>query len=141
LKFEHVIEVVSIVKFIRSHGPLLSLFFFFFGRRFVTYRSPMCESWDSAEPFSSFEARSRNVGEVVAEFSDEKWLWDLALLCDTSYHSSELNIRLQMNRSPFLICLGLSELLKRSWKCFGNSWKALTSVISPPEIYYLKMDQ
>jgi hypothetical protein len=33
-------------------------------------------------------------GKVVAELSDEKWLWDLALLCDISHHVNDLNIKL-----------------------------------------------
>jgi hypothetical protein len=46
-------------------------------------------------------------GKVVAELSDEKWLWDLALLCDMRHH-------FKVNRNSFLTCLGLSELLNRS---------------------------
>jgi hypothetical protein len=31
-------------------------------------------------------------GKVMAKLSDVKWLWDLALLCDISYHVNDLNI-------------------------------------------------
>jgi hypothetical protein len=34
-------------------------------------------------------------GKVVAECSDEKWLWDLALLCDISHHFNDSNTKLQ----------------------------------------------
>jgi hypothetical protein len=37
-----------------------------------------------------------NKGKVVAEHMDEKWLWDLALLCDISHH---LNKKLQGQRN------------------------------------------
>jgi hypothetical protein len=30
-------------------------------------------------------------GKVVAELSDEKWLWDLALLCDINHHVNYLH--------------------------------------------------
>jgi hypothetical protein len=33
--------------------------------------------------------------KVVAEFSDEKWLWDLALLCDVSRLASDLNTKVR----------------------------------------------
>jgi hypothetical protein len=51
-------------------------------------------------------------GKIVAELSDEKWLWDLALLCDTSHHLNVLNTKLKVNRNSFLTCLRLYELLK-----------------------------
>jgi hypothetical protein len=34
-------------------------------------------------------------GKVVAELGDEKWLWDLALLCDISHHINDLNTKFQ----------------------------------------------
>jgi hypothetical protein len=34
-------------------------------------------------------------GKVVAELVDEKWLWDLVLLCDISHHVNELSTKLQ----------------------------------------------
>jgi hypothetical protein len=34
-------------------------------------------------------------GKVMAELSDEKWIWDLALLCDISNHVNYLNTKLQ----------------------------------------------
>jgi len=61
----------------------------------------------------------------MAELSDENWFWDLALLCDISHKFNDLNINFKVNRSPFLICLWLSELLKWSWHYFRNSWKML----------------
>jgi len=54
----------------------------------------------------------------MAELSDENWFWDLALLCDISHKFNDLNINFKVNRSPFLICLWLSELLKWSWHYF-----------------------
>jgi hypothetical protein len=35
-------------------------------------------------------------GKVVAELIDEKWLWDLAFLCDISYHVNDLNTILKV---------------------------------------------
>jgi hypothetical protein len=49
-------------------------------------------------------------GKVVVELGDEKWLWDLALLCDIRNHVNDLNTNFKVNRTSFLICLGLSEL-------------------------------
>jgi hypothetical protein len=34
-------------------------------------------------------------GKVVAELSDEKWLWDAAFLCDISHHLNDINTKLQ----------------------------------------------
>jgi hypothetical protein len=50
-------------------------------------------------------------GKIVAEFSDEKWLWDLALLCDISEHLHDLNTRIQGQQKLVSVCLGPSELL------------------------------
>jgi hypothetical protein len=52
-------------------------------------------------------------GKIVADLSDEKWLSDLALLCDISHH---VNGKCQTTRSTetHLICLGLSELFELS---------------------------
>jgi hypothetical protein len=33
--------------------------------------------------------------KVGAEFSDEKWLWDLALIRHISHHLNDLNIKVQ----------------------------------------------
>jgi hypothetical protein len=38
-------------------------------------------------------------GKVVAELRNEKWLWDLTLLCDISPHFNYLNIKLQSQSS------------------------------------------
>jgi hypothetical protein len=53
------------------------------------------------------------MGKTVAELSDEKRLWDLALLCDIRHHlnSTQINFR-NKNYASFLICLGLSDLSK-----------------------------
>jgi hypothetical protein len=37
--------------------------------------------------------------KVVAELSGEKWLWDLALLCDVSHHLNDLNTKFQCQRN------------------------------------------
>jgi hypothetical protein len=50
--------------------------------------------------------------KVLADISDGKWLWDLALLCDISHHINYLNTKLQDQKKLFLLYLGLSELLK-----------------------------
>jgi hypothetical protein len=34
-------------------------------------------------------------GKAMAELSDEKWLWDLALLCDISHDLNYSNTKLQ----------------------------------------------
>jgi hypothetical protein len=34
-------------------------------------------------------------GKVVAECTDEKWLWDLAFLCDVSHRVNDLNTKFQ----------------------------------------------
>jgi hypothetical protein len=34
-------------------------------------------------------------GKVVAELSDEKWIWNLALLCDICHHVNDLNAKLE----------------------------------------------
>jgi hypothetical protein len=36
-------------------------------------------------------------GNVVAELREEKWLWDLALLCD-SHHKNYLNTKRQVQQ-------------------------------------------
>jgi hypothetical protein len=46
-------------------------------------------------------------GKTVAELSDEKWLWDLALLCDISHYVSDLNIKLQGQKTLISGMLGL----------------------------------
>jgi len=79
-------------------------------------------------------------GKIVAELGDEKWLWDLALLC-VIIHQYYWIPDFKVNRTLFLICLGVSELLKWSWKYFGNSLKTLTCVIFLPVIYFIRMDQ
>jgi len=66
-------------------------------------------------------------GKVVGDLSDEKWLWTLALLSDTRY--------------LFLICLGLLEILERSWNYFGNSLKMLSCVIFLPVTGFMRLDQ
>jgi hypothetical protein len=40
-------------------------------------------------------------GKVVAELSDEKWLWDLALLCDISHYVNYLNNKLKGQQKLF----------------------------------------
>jgi hypothetical protein len=50
-------------------------------------------------------------GKAVVEVHDEKWLWDLAVLCDTIHHINDIP-NLKVNRNSFLMCLRLSELLK-----------------------------
>jgi hypothetical protein len=65
LKSEDVMTVVvSVVNFIRSHGlnrrqfqSVLSELDAEYWGHLVSYRSPMAESWDSAETFCNFEAR------------------------------------------------------------------------------------
>jgi hypothetical protein len=44
-----------------------------------------------------------NKGKDVAELTDGKCLWDLALVCDISHH---LNKKIQGQRNSLLICLG-----------------------------------
>jgi hypothetical protein len=34
-------------------------------------------------------------GKVLAKLSDEKWLWNLAMLCDISHHINNLNTKLK----------------------------------------------
>jgi hypothetical protein len=34
-------------------------------------------------------------GKVAAVLSDEKWLWNLALLCDINHHLNDTNTKLQ----------------------------------------------
>jgi hypothetical protein len=41
-------------------------------------------------------------GKLVAELSDEKWLWDLASPCDISHHLNDLHTKLQDQQK--LIC-------------------------------------
>jgi hypothetical protein len=36
-------------------------------------------------------------GKIVAELSDEKWLWDLPLLCHIIHHVNDLNISLPLS--------------------------------------------
>jgi hypothetical protein len=35
-------------------------------------------------------------GKVVVELSDEKWLWNLSLLCITSHHTNYLDSKLKV---------------------------------------------
>jgi hypothetical protein len=51
-------------------------------------------------------------GKVVAELGNEKWHWDLALLHDISHHVNDLIPNSKVNRNSFLMCLGMSQLLK-----------------------------
>jgi hypothetical protein len=48
-----------------------------------------------------------NKGKVVGQFMDEKWLWDLALLCDISHH---LNKKLQGQINSLLMKLFWKEV-------------------------------
>jgi hypothetical protein len=83
--------------------------------RLVPYRRPTAESWGSAKTFLALrleiEMSMNKKGKFVAELSDEKWLSDLALLCDICHHVNNFNTKLQGQQISFLICLGLSEFL------------------------------
>jgi hypothetical protein len=44
----------------------------------------MAEPWPVLKCSFSFEATNEK-GKVLVELGDEKWLWDLAQLCDISH--------------------------------------------------------
>jgi hypothetical protein len=48
-----------------------------------------------------------NENKFVAKCSDEKWLWDLTLMCGIIHHISDLNIELQ----------GQQKLTSDVWGC------------------------
>jgi hypothetical protein len=152
LKSEHVMKVVvSIMKLIWSHGLYRRQFQSFFVGNWcwiweciVTYRSLMAESWDSFETYFSFETRNRNIheweGKVVAELTDEKWLWDLAPQCDISHQIHDLNTRIQGQKKLisdiFRAVRAFKMKLKLLWK-----QKMLTCVILLHVICFIRMDQ
>jgi hypothetical protein len=57
-------------------------------------------------------------GKVVAKLSDEKWLWDLALLCDISPHISDLNTKLQGPQKLISDIFGVVRAFEMKLKVF-----------------------
>jgi hypothetical protein len=57
------------------------------------------ESWGNVETFVGMrleiEEFTNEKCKIAAELSDRKWLRDLALLYDISYHLNDLNTKLQ----------------------------------------------
>jgi hypothetical protein len=110
----------------------------------VPYRSPTAESWESVETFVSLRLKiemfKKEKSKVVAELSDEKWLWNLALLCDISHHVNDLNIKLQAQQRPisdmFWAVKGSEMKLKLFWKLQEN-----VNVIFLPVICFIRIDQ
>jgi hypothetical protein len=51
-------------------------------------------------------------GKIVVELTDEKWLRDLAMLCYISHQVKDLNTNHKGQQKLYMICLGLSELVK-----------------------------
>jgi hypothetical protein len=75
-----------------------------------------------------------NKGKVVAELTDEKWLWDLALLCDISKTSRSKKLTFDM--------LGTVRAFEMKLKLF---WKEVENVnlchVSSRDICFLGVDQ
>jgi hypothetical protein len=65
-------------------------------------------------------------GKIVAEFGDEQWLWDLALLCDTSH---QLNTILRGQQKLNFDMFGVLRAFDMNLKLFRERWKMLTCVI------------
>jgi hypothetical protein len=63
-------------------------------------------------------------GKKKSTLSDEKRLWDFALLCDISHHLNYLYTKIQGPQSSFITSLGLSRdclmKLKLFWKLYEN---------------------
>jgi hypothetical protein len=59
----------------------------------------MVESWDSVETLRTLrpetEILMNEKGKVVTELSDEKWLYYLTLLCDSSNYVNDSNTKSQ----------------------------------------------
>jgi hypothetical protein len=66
--------------------------------------------------------------KVVAEFTDEKCLCDLEMLCDTSHHLSNLNTKLQGERKLISDMFGAVRAFEMKLKLF---WKQLEYVDMP----------
>jgi len=106
LKFE---QVMSHVNSIRSHGLYHRQFQSSLPESDVYWDGPVATSRGGAVTFLSSEARNRNArhdekGKVVAELGDEKCLWDLALLCDSSCHLNDLNMKPEHQQKLISVC-------------------------------------
>jgi hypothetical protein len=59
--------------------------------------------------------------KVLAELSDEKRLWNLALLCDVRDYLIDLNTKFRGQQKLDFQCVwACQSFLKWSWNCFGN---------------------
>jgi hypothetical protein len=64
-------------------------------------------------------------GRVVAEFSNEKWLWDLALLCDISHHINDFNTKLRGEQKLISDMFGAVRAFEIKLELF---WKKLENI-------------
>jgi hypothetical protein len=80
-------------------------------------------------------------GKFVAKHNDEKWLWDLAMLCDISHQLNYLNTKLQGQQK---LTSGMSEtvsFLNKAETTLGKAGKMLTYVIFLPMICFIRLHQ
>jgi hypothetical protein len=92
----------------------------------------MAELWDSVKRFLALrleiEMFMNEKGKVVAQFSDEKWLWDLVLLCDISHHVNYLTTQLHSQQNLISDMFEAVRALRKSMCIFKNPFSTTVNV-------------
>jgi hypothetical protein len=80
-------------------------------------------------------------GKVVVKLSDEKWLWNLALLYDIRHHINDLNIKLQGQQKLISDVCGAVRAFEIKLKLFRKQLENVSLCLFLPVICFIRMYQ